>query len=121
MDNLDTFEVVLSQYAESSHPSNVATTPTYVSHIDEHASKELADYCRRFVLVDKDSVEVVGEFDRKMSVRKILQYGNAVMRKVQSPSKFPEGKWSTMIILFSSLCVQYHQIGETGSQNPLSS
>ncbi|SJL04800.1 uncharacterized protein ARMOST_08171 [Armillaria ostoyae] len=98
MDDLHMFEVVLSQYPEFSRPSNVATTSAYVSHIDDHASKELADYCGCFVLVDKDSMEVVEEFDRKISVQKILRYGNAVMRKVQSPSKSPEGKWSTMII-----------------------
>ncbi|KAK0224994.1 hypothetical protein EDD85DRAFT_217063 [Armillaria nabsnona] len=68
MDDLDTFEAVLSQYAEFSHPSNVATTPAYVSHIDDHASKELSDYRGRFVLVNEDSGEVVGEFDKKITV-----------------------------------------------------
>ncbi len=68
MDDLDTFEAVLSQYAEFSHPSNVATTPAYVSHIDDHTSKELSDYCGRFVLVNEDSGEVVGEFDKKITV-----------------------------------------------------
>ncbi|PBK61186.1 hypothetical protein ARMSODRAFT_1025908 [Armillaria solidipes] len=79
MDDLDVFEAVLSQYADFSHPLNVATTLAYVSHIDDHASKELVDYCGRFVLVNEDSREVVGELDKKMSAQEgptIWKYGH---------------------------------------------
>ncbi|KAG7453063.1 uncharacterized protein BT62DRAFT_879811 [Guyanagaster necrorhizus] len=69
MEDLDTFEAILSQYAEFFHTSNIATTPAYVSHIDEHASKDLADYRGHLVLVNEDNGEVMGEFDKKMSVR----------------------------------------------------
>ncbi|PBK62857.1 hypothetical protein ARMSODRAFT_963690 [Armillaria solidipes] len=52
MDYADTFEAVLSQYAEFAHPSNAATTPAYVSHIDR-ASKGLAVYRGHFFLVNE--------------------------------------------------------------------
>ncbi|SJL04795.1 uncharacterized protein ARMOST_08165 [Armillaria ostoyae] len=46
----------------SPHPSNdVATTSAHVSHINE---RTLADYCERFVLVNEDSREAVGDFDK---------------------------------------------------------
>ncbi|KAK0227849.1 hypothetical protein IW262DRAFT_1531588 [Armillaria fumosa] len=48
-----------------SHSSNAATTAAYFSHIDDHMSKELADYCRHFVLVNEDSSKMVGELDKK--------------------------------------------------------
>ncbi len=78
MHHLGTFEAVLSKYPEFSRPSNVATTPAYASHIDDHASKELPGYRECFVLVNEDNGEVVKEFDKK-----ILRYGNAATRKIR--------------------------------------
>ncbi|KAK0442830.1 hypothetical protein EV421DRAFT_2019266 [Armillaria borealis] len=62
MDNLDTFGAVLYPYAEFFHCSNVATTPAYVSQIDNPAT-----------------TEVVREFDKKISVEEdptIWEYGH---------------------------------------------
>ncbi|KAK0227844.1 hypothetical protein IW262DRAFT_1455042 [Armillaria fumosa] len=52
-----------------SHSSNAAMTAAYFSHIDDHTSKELADYRGRFVLVNEDSGEMVGELDKKVNVQ----------------------------------------------------
>ncbi|KAK0458563.1 uncharacterized protein EV420DRAFT_1270346 [Desarmillaria tabescens] len=92
MEDLDTFEAVLSQYAEFSHPSNVTTIPAYVSQIDEHASNELADYRGHLVLVNEDSGEVVGEFDKKISVQEDPTISERGHEKDPVVIEIPEGQ-----------------------------
>ncbi|KAK0442878.1 hypothetical protein EV421DRAFT_1735965 [Armillaria borealis] len=118
----------IGSYSSPAHCMN-KLAPDDLDMFDAHTSPTLMNTHPRsyqilvdvLLLVNEDSGEAVGEFDRKISVQMILRYGNAVMRKIQSPSKSPKGERSTMNILFSSSCVQYRQISETGSQNPLSS
>ncbi|KAK0225013.1 hypothetical protein EDD85DRAFT_795248 [Armillaria nabsnona] len=69
----------------------------YVSHIDEHASKELADYHGRFVLVNRDTRELVREFDKKILVQEDPTMQERCHKK--DPAKSPKGKRLTMSIL----------------------
>lgn len=89
-DDLDTLEAVLYQYAIFSHSSNVATTPDLFSHIDEHASKELADYHGHFVLVNRDTRELVKEFDKTILVQEELTMQERCHKK--DPAKSAKGK-----------------------------
>ncbi|PBK83109.1 hypothetical protein ARMGADRAFT_1038097 [Armillaria gallica] len=79
-DDLDTLEAVLYHI--------------YVSHIDEHASKKLADYHGRFVLVNRDTRELVREFDKKILVQEDPTMQERCLKK--DPAKSPKGKRLTM-------------------------
>ncbi|KAK0442887.1 hypothetical protein EV421DRAFT_1806715 [Armillaria borealis] len=74
--------------------------PAYVSHIDEHASKELEDYRGLLVLVNKDSrvvVTVLGSKEISVQEEPTIWEGSH-----KKDHQSPQSKRSTMNILFSS-------------------
>ncbi len=93
--------------------------PAYVSHIDEHASKELEDYRGPVVLVNEDSgvaVTVLGSKEISVQEEPTIWEGGH-----KKDHQSPQNKRSTMNIFFSSSRVRYNQITRTESQNLLSS
>ncbi|SJL10339.1 uncharacterized protein ARMOST_13723 [Armillaria ostoyae] len=105
MDDLDTFEAVLSQYSELSHTSDVTTTLASLQITIGHS-----------VPVNEDSREVAGGFDKRISAQEDPSIWER--RHEKDPvviSKSPKDKRSTMSTLFSSSRVQYHQINTTRS------
>lgn len=68
LEDIETFDGILSQYTQLTFKTEEKPIPAYVSKVGE-TSKSLSDFKGHLVLVNEDNGEVVGEFDKTIHVQ----------------------------------------------------
>ncbi|KAF8913427.1 hypothetical protein CPB85DRAFT_1375636 [Mucidula mucida] len=89
--DVETFDGILAQYTQFTHQVTEKPIPAYVSEVSEK-SRPLSDYRGHLVLVNEDSGEVVGEFDKKINVHEDPKLRERGHEKDPVVITVPEGK-----------------------------
>ncbi|KAF9023045.1 hypothetical protein BDZ89DRAFT_1136993 [Hymenopellis radicata] len=89
--DVETFDGILAQYTQFTHQAAEKPIPAYVSQVSEK-SRPLSDYRGHLVLVNEDSGEVVGEFDKKINVHEDPKLRERGHEKDPVVITVPEGK-----------------------------